>query len=190
MSKADAALAVGILAAFGGLGYWLYKKGVFNFDKIPSVPVDSDTLAERDEWTKTKTDTTTTPQGDTIINYIIEGSGAWDGFQFESQDINPNPTPNKVASGDKIIGETSQGNPIYETTTGYNPVLSDPTQYPGYIGNSTPQKVKSSSSSSITVKQAEKDSSGLTATDKLIAKNKGMSEDEYKSYYYGGLAAI
>ena len=194
MSSTDNALAVGILATFLGAGYLIYKKfpNLFNSnsDIPPSVPLSSDEMAESPDWTKTVTDTTTTPQGDTIINYILEGSGKWEGVSFEGTDINPDVKEPIQASGETIIGQTTQGYNIYETSLGTNPELADPTQYEGYIGSSTPTKVISSSSTKTVVSQPTRDDDGLSSFDRLIASNKGISTEEYKEQYIDALKSI
>jgi hypothetical protein len=53
------------------------------------------------------------------------------------------------------------------------------------LGKSTTIKSPSTSTSSVTVKKATKDASGLTAFDRIIAKNKGLTDKEYVKAYYG-----
>jgi hypothetical protein len=181
MSSTDNALAAGVLALFAGGAYIIYKKfpNLFNSPQAeePAIPLNSDDMAKSPNWTKLVTDETVTPNGDVIINYILDGSGKFEGMQFEGTDINPTPKPAIQATGDTIIGKTSQGYNIYETSLGTNPTLSDPTQYKGYIGNNTPAKVTSSSSKTI-VTQAKTDDLGLSATDRAIQERAGWSDKE------------
>ena len=181
MSKVDSAIALGILGAFGALGYWLYKKDIFNFndEETPSIPLNATELAGTTNWRISTSDTTTNEAGDTLVTNVVEGLNKWKDFSFKSTDINPIPMEIPEASGDTIIGYTSQGFPIWETVTREGIT-------------STPAKVKSSSSKTIpyiprteqkiTVSQPPRDEGGFSALDRIIQERKGLSDTEARAY--------